>query len=118
MAKISTLEQAPRYLDEHYLPWWNKACTVEAANSEDAHRPLDKQQDLAAVLSHVENRQVKGDYTIQVNGRVCLIERADICTGLRGASVRVEQRRDGDDALLHRFAAEGSINMVAPSVRF
>ncbi|MDX1984339.1 MAG: transcriptional regulator, partial [Bryobacteraceae bacterium] len=35
LAKVSTLEQAQRYLDEHYLPWWNKTCTVEAANSED-----------------------------------------------------------------------------------
>ena len=99
LAKVRTLEQAQRYLQEQYLPWWNKTCTVAAASSEDAHRPLEQHHDLAAVLSHVEDRQVKTDYTIQLDGKFYVIERADICTGLRGATVRVEKRRDGTLAI-------------------
>jgi uncharacterized protein DUF1501 len=38
------------------------------ASAEDAHRPLEKHHDLAAILSHVEMRQVKNDYTIQYEG--------------------------------------------------
>jgi hypothetical protein len=50
-------------------------------------------------LSHVETRQVTNDYTIRYNGKIYQIERKDICTGLRRASVRVESRLDGSLAV-------------------
>jgi hypothetical protein len=54
---------------------------------------------LEAILSHVETRKIKTDYTFQWEGRQYVIERSDIRTGLRGASVRVEKRRDGGMAV-------------------
>ena len=51
--------QANQYLIEDYLVWWERELTVEAANPDDAHRPLDKSHNLAASLSHVETRQVR-----------------------------------------------------------
>ena len=35
------------------------------------------------------------DYTIRFDGQLYRIARADVCTGLRGATVRVEDRLDG-----------------------
>jgi transposase len=102
VAGVKTIEQANAYLEKQYLQWWNKTRTVAAANDDDAHRPLEKHHDLAAILSHVESRQVKNDYTIQFNGKIYGIERADICTGLRRAAVRVEQRREGSVAIRFR----------------
>jgi len=102
LAGVKTREQANAYLEKEYLPWWNSSCTVLPRDADDAHRPIEKQQDLAAILSHVESRQVKKDYTIQFHGRLYGIERADIGTGLRGAAVRVEQRRDGSVAIRFR----------------
>lgn len=102
LAGVRTMAQANAYLEKEYLPWWNKTRTVAPANAEDAHRPLEKQQDLAAILSHVESRQVKNDYTIQFAGKTYAIERADIGAGLRGAAVRVELRRDGTVAVRFR----------------
>lgn len=102
LAGVKTREQANAYLDKEYLPWWNSSCTVWPRDADDAHRPIEKHQDLAAILSQVESRQVKKDYTIQFNGRLYGIERADIGTGLRGAMVRVEQRRDGSVAIRFR----------------
>jgi hypothetical protein len=87
---------------QHYLPWWNQTCTVAPRNEDDAHRPLEQHHDLAAILSHVESRQVKNDYTIQFDGKIYGIQRADIRTGLRNAVVRVEQRRDGTVAIRFR----------------
>ena len=95
MADVTTLEQANQYLETEFLPWWQRNLTVAPRDSEDAHRPLEKEHDLAAILSHVESRIVKSDYTFQFEGRKYVIERADIRTGLRGAAVRVEKRRDG-----------------------
>lgn len=99
VAKVQTREQANAYLEQHYLPWWNQEKVVVPASEQDAHRRLDQQHDLAAILSHVESRLVHQDYSIRFEGQVYGIERADITTGLRGAAVRVERRRDGTIAL-------------------
>jgi len=95
MAGVATRDQANRFLETDFLPWWQKNLTVEPQDAEDAHRPLEKGHDLAAILSHVESRTVKPGYTFQFDGKQYVIERADIRTGLRGGKLRVEKRRDG-----------------------
>jgi hypothetical protein len=95
VAGVKTIEQANQYLQEDYLAWWNQELTVEPANSDDAHRPLDKSHNLAASLSYVETRQVRNDYTLQWEGELYQIEPRAVVSGLRRANVRVEQRLDG-----------------------
>jgi len=102
VAGVTTLEQANHYLETEFLPWVNAKLAVVPAHADDAHRPLEKHHDLAAILSHVENRQVNNDYTIQLDTKIYQIARKDICTGLRGAAVRVEKRRDGSVAVRFR----------------
>lgn len=102
VAGVKTLEQANQYLTEHYLVWWERELTVEPANPDDAHRPLEKSHNLAASLSHVETRQVRPDYTLRWDGKLYQVDRAAITTGLRGANVRIEQRLDGTLALRYR----------------
>lgn len=99
VAGAKTLEQANQYLEETYLVWWERELTVEAAHSDDAHRPLDRSHNLAASLSHVETRQVQNDYTFSIDGNRYQIERQAIVSGLRKANVRVEQRLDGSLAV-------------------
>ncbi len=101
VAGVKTLEQANQYLTNDYLTWWERELTVEAANPDDAHRPLEKSQNLAASLSHVEKRQVRPDYTLRWDGKLYQNERQAITTGLRRANVRVEQRLDGSLAVRH-----------------
>ena len=72
--------------------------SVVPANADDARRPLEKHHDLAAILSHVEKRRVNADYTFPLGAKTYRILRQDICAGLRGAYIRVEQRRDGSVA--------------------
>ena len=96
---VCTIEAANAYLEEEFLPWWNKTLTVPPATAEDAHRPLGKEHDLAATLSHVEQRQVTNDYTIRWDGKFYQIDRRDIRTGMRKAMVRVEQRLDATIAV-------------------
>jgi transposase len=95
VAGVKTIEQANRYLDEDYQVWWERELTVEPANPDDAHRPLDKGHNLAASLSHVETRQVRNDYTLRFEGKLYQIDPQAVVSGLRGATVRVEQRFDG-----------------------
>jgi transposase len=101
VADVTTLEQANEYLSADYLAWWSREMTVEAANSDDAHRSLEKCHNLAASLSHVETRQVRPDYTLRWGGKLYQIERRAVTSGLRGANLRVEQRLDGSLAVRH-----------------
>jgi biotin operon repressor/transposase-like protein len=95
VAGVKTIEQANQYLEEEYMVWWERELTVEPANPDDAHRPLDKSHNLAASLSHVETRQVRNDYTVRLDNELYQIELQAVVSGLRGANVRVEQRLDG-----------------------
>jgi len=95
VAQVKTLEQANRYLETEFLPWWNQHLKVVPKNPTDAHRPLDREYDLAASLSVVETRQVTNNYTIRFDSKLYQIARSDIRTGLRGANVRIESRLDG-----------------------
>jgi biotin operon repressor len=99
VAGVKTIEEANEYLTKDYLAWWEREMTVEAANADDAHRPLDKSHYLAASLSHVETRQVRNDYTFPWEGKIYQIERQAVVSGLRGAKIRVEQRLDGSLAV-------------------
>jgi len=94
-AGVRTLAEANRYLELEYLPQWNSRFSREAANPSDAHRPLRREHNLAAILSHVEERVVANDYTIRYNNTQYQITHSDIRPGLRGATVRVEERGDG-----------------------
>jgi hypothetical protein len=98
VAGVTTLEGANQYLENEFLPWVNSTIAVVPANPDDAHRPLEKQHDLAAILSHVDQRRVNANYTFPLDAKTYRILRQDICTGLRGSYLRVEQRRDGSVA--------------------
>lgn len=102
IAGARTLEQANHYLESEFLPWWNQHLVVAPANATDAHRPLGPEHNLAAALSHVEQRQVNNDYTVQLDAKFYQIQRDAVCPGLRGAIVRLERRLDGSLALRFR----------------
>jgi len=99
VAGARTIDEANAYLEKEYLPWWNQTLAVQPADPADAHRPLGKEHDLAAILSHVEQRQVTNDYTVRYDGKVYQIDRRDVRTGMRKAWVRVEERLDGTMAV-------------------
>jgi hypothetical protein len=99
VAGASTLEQANRYLEKEFLPWWNQHLVVIAASPIDAHRLLGEEHALDASLSLVDTRQVANDYTIRFDRKIYQIAREHVRAGLRGANVRVEARLDGSIAV-------------------
>jgi hypothetical protein len=44
-------DQANRYLEQVYLPLWNRRFSCEAKQAGDAHRALDRRLELDSVLS-------------------------------------------------------------------
>ncbi len=107
IAGATTMEQANEYLKQQFWPLWERRFTVLPANPTDAHRPLGRGYDLAAILSHAERRVVRNDYTIRFEGQSYQIGRADVRPGLRGSRLRVEKRLDGTVAarFRHRYLA-------------
>lgn len=101
VAGARTVQDANRYLQEHFLPWWNQHLVVAAANPTDAHRPLGPEHNLAASLSRVEMRQVDNDYTFPLDGKKYRLIASPMPPRLRGATVRIERRLDG--SLAARF---------------
>jgi hypothetical protein len=102
LAHADSLEEAQTYLEQEYLPQWNQRFTWVPEGNTDAHRPLRAEHQLAAILSHVEERFVTADYTIRYQGKIYQIARGEIRPGLRGGQVRVEQRLDGSLAVKFR----------------
>ena len=98
VAGARTLEEANSYLEAEYLPEWETKFTVMAACADDAHRPLGKQHELAAILSEVEQRVITNDYTFRHDSRILQIVREDIRPRMRGSRLRVETRRNGEVA--------------------
>lgn len=115
LAQVSSIEEANQYLEKEFLPWWECTRTVQPGDLQDAHRPLEKTQNLAAILSQVETRQVRNDYTVRFQGQHYQIERKEITAGLRGAAVRVERRLDGSVAVQFRQRYLAVKRCVVPS---
>ena len=95
LAGVSTIEQANRFLQERFVPFWEQRFTVAPRQSRDAHRPLRREHRLEQILSVREPRAVANDYTVRWAGQRWAIPRAEVRPGLRGARVHVERRLDG-----------------------
>jgi len=116
LAQTKTIEAANAYLENEFLPWWNRTLTHKPAVADNAHGPLGKEHSLTASLSYVETRQVANDYTIRFNNKRYQIAPADVRAGLRGGTVRVECRLDGTVSVRFRNRYL-TVNECAPPQR-
>lgn len=95
LQQIDTIEKANRFLEDVFIPSWEKRFMVTARNSADAHRPLGPEHQLESILSIRESRDVASDYTVSWKGKKWAIAKSDVTAGLRKARIEVEQRLDG-----------------------
>ncbi|GIU77709.1 MAG: transposase [Bryobacteraceae bacterium] len=95
LARVRTLAEANRFLEQEYWPEWNERFALPLEGVANAHRPLTAEIDLGASLSHVETRVIDNDYTISFAGRRYQIARQDVQAGMKRQSLRVELRLDG-----------------------
>ncbi len=114
VAGVKTIEEANAYLEREFLPWWEAECTVKPAHPDNAHRPVAKDQGLAAALSFVYSRHIANDHTFRFGGRQYRIDRNDVAPGMRGGEIRIEQRLDGSMAA--RFQAKYVDFLECPAV--
>jgi hypothetical protein len=89
------LETANQYLQQIYLPLWNRRFRRQARLAGDAHRALLPGTNLDSVLSLRESRTISQDHTIRWHGVIYRVEREQIAAAMRGARVQLERRLDG-----------------------
>jgi hypothetical protein len=94
LAGAQTMAQANAVLEQVFLPWFNRRCTVKPASGNDAHRPLHPSLNLAAILSIQSQRTVANDYTIRFANQLYQLLPPSR-PGLRGGQVTVQERLDG-----------------------
>jgi len=95
LAGISNLEAANLFLEQRFLGQLNRRFTVLAAETEDVHRPLGRDDKLDEVLSIQQRRVVAQDQTIRWNNRYFQLLRQKTDPSLAGRWIVVRQHRDG-----------------------
>ena len=65
---------------------------------DNAHRPLGKQHVLEASLCRVDSHVIASDYTIRHHGKLFQIAAEHIRPRMRGGTVRMESRSNGEFA--------------------
>ena len=102
VAQITTLEQANRFLEINFWPFWAQRFSVRPAQSGDAHRPLYPNHRLEQILSVRVARTVASDHTVKWQGVRWGLRREEVCAGMRGARADIEKRLDGTHWLRFR----------------
>jgi len=92
---ISNIPDANRYLWREHIPDHNRRFAVEPASPVNAHRPLLKCHDLAAILSIQEDRQVYSDFTVRYENRFFQLGPKQPVRVYPKSKVCVQERLDG-----------------------
>ena len=95
VARVSSLQQANVFLQEVFIPFWNRRFTVAPAEGQDAHRPLPAGVELNVLLAETETRVLREDFTFQYRNVAWQIEATE-AEGLSPKQrVTIETRLDG-----------------------
>ena len=98
LAGVTTRAQANALLQARLIAEFNRRFTVTPASPQDAHRPLGRGHNLAAILSVQHGRVVSNDYTVRFENRIYQVGKP-VYPGLRGGRVVIELRLDGSMAI-------------------
>src|SRR6266436_6660099 len=90
------LETANQYLQQVYIPFWNRRFCREPQLAGEAHRPVPRETNLDSVLSIRRSRTLDQDHTIRWDGVIYRVDRKQIASGMRGTRVQVERRLCGN----------------------
>jgi transposase len=111
---ITTVEEANRFLREHYVEVFNRKFQVEATEPGSAFVPLTG-QDLERIFSLQHKRVVNRDNTVQFDNLCLQIEKVQWRGTLAGCTITVHQHLNGTltltfgQHLLGRYSAQGKL---------
>ena len=98
---IATMEEANRYLRQHYLPDHNRRFRREPVAAADYYRERPSKAELDAIFRIEQERVIRQDWVVQYEGRCLQIERESRYAPA-GGKVTVSQGRDGELQIWYR----------------
>ncbi len=113
LREITTVEEANRFLREHYIAELNRKFSVAAAQSESAFVPVSG-KDLDRIFSVQQERVVNQDNTVHIANRTLQIEKTQWRNTLAKCHVLVCEHLDGTWSVFYgphrvgRYAPDGS----------
>lgn len=114
--QIRTMEEANRYLRQHYLPDHNRRFSREPRSAEDYHRKRPRKAELDAIFRLEEQRVISNDWVVQYQGRLLQIERESRYAPA-GGKVTVSEGRDGGWQICYRDRPVKWREIAAPPPR-
>jgi hypothetical protein len=97
---INDLETANRFLEQEFLPDFERRFSLQAASPADVHQP--KPRHLDEILSWEEQRVVRKDWTVSWENRFFQIEAEHENLSLAGGRVVVRLLRNGTVQLVYK----------------
>lgn len=95
IAGICSLQDANRFLEEEFIPFWQGRFTVEPVLPADAHRPLPQDADLLALFAETEQRVIRADFTFRYKNVHYQIEKPEAKPSMPKSRITIEERLDG-----------------------
>ena len=94
VAGIASMEEANRFLQEVFIPFWQERFTVEPAELTPAHRPLPEGTDLLRLFAETDHRVISNDFTFRYNNRFYQISAEEADERMPKSRVVLEHRLD------------------------
>ena len=95
VAGVSSMEEANRFLEETFVPFWQERFTVAPTEPVDAHRALPEGVDLLRIFAETEQRVIGHDFTFRYKNRFYQIEERDAQPKMPKSRITLEHRLDG-----------------------
>lgn len=95
VAGISTLDDANRFLEENFIPFWNGRFAVSPQLPQDLHRPLPQGTDLMEVFADRQQRLIRSDFTIRYQNNFYQIPKTTAEASMPGSRITIARRLDG-----------------------
>lgn len=96
--KISTIEEANEFLQEIFIPKFNRQFAVEPKKKNDLHRKLDDKKiaELDKILSIQSERKVGNDYTVQFKNQYFQLTKTQPTTVYKRDPIIIEEHLNGE----------------------
>jgi hypothetical protein len=91
---ISSMQEANRFLEEVFIPFWDSRFAKEPREAVDAHRSVPEGVDLLRIFAETEERVIGNDFTFRYQNRSYQIEAGDAQAAMPKTRLTIEQRLD------------------------
>lgn len=95
VAGISTLDDANRFLEENFIPFWNERFAVRPQLPQDLHRPIPEGTDLLEVFADRQQRLIRSDFTVRYQNNFYQIPKSTAKASMPGSRITIARRLDG-----------------------